>query len=79
MHLVYPLPASRPPPPTQKKKFLHNHCFQFLLGIVPREIEDDGHAKFWRVNKMHYGLCENGELRLSSTNFTYLNARACYF
>ena len=30
-------------------KILHNHCLQFLLGItvVPREIEDNGYAKFW--------------------------------
>ena len=29
-------------------KFLHNYCFQFILGItvVPREIEDNGYAKF---------------------------------
>ena len=29
-------------------RLLHNHCFQFLLGItvVPREIEDNGYAKF---------------------------------
>ena len=35
-----------PPPPT---KILHNHCFQFLLGVtvVPREIIDNGCAKFW--------------------------------
>ena len=44
-------------------KILRNHCFQFLLGIivVPREIEDNGYAKFWGVNKVHYGLCENSE------------------
>ena len=47
-----------------RPKILHNHCFQFLLGVavVPREIEDNGYAKFWRLNKVHYGLCENGEL-----------------
>ena len=56
-----------PPPPPQKKKQqinnLHNHCFQFLLGItvVPREIEDNGYAKLWGENKVHYGLCENGQ------------------
>ena len=32
----------------------------FLLDItvVPREIEDNGYAKFWRVKKVHYGLNE---------------------
>ena len=39
MRRVYPPP---PPPP----QILHNHCFQFLLGItvVRREIEDNGYA-----------------------------------
>ena len=41
MHLVLP-----PPPP---KKRLHNHCFQFLMGIidVPIEIEGNCYAKSW--------------------------------
>ena len=32
-----------PPPPAPHKKNLHNHCFQFLLGVtvVPREIQDN--------------------------------------
>ena len=47
-----------------------NHCSQFLLGITvaPREIEDSGYAFFFcmgggggGVDKVHYGLCENGE------------------
>ena len=39
------------------------HCFQFLLGVtvVPREIQDIGYTNHWRVNKVHYGPCENGE------------------
>ena len=43
-------------------KILHNHCFQFLQGItlIPREIKDNGYAKFWEVNKVS-GLSENGE------------------
>ena len=67
MQLIY-----RPPPPSQ---ILHNHCFQFLLGItvLPREIQDNGSANFFffvggggggggaRANKVHYGLCEDGE------------------
>ena len=34
-----------------------------ILGItvVPREIQNNSYAKFWGVNKVHYGLCENGE------------------
>ena len=41
----------------------HNHCFQFLLAItvVPRRIQYNGYAKFWGVNKVHYGLCEKVE------------------
>ena len=45
-------------------KILYNHCFQLFFSgvlVVPREIEDKGYAKFWGVNKQHYGLCENGE------------------
>ena len=44
-------------------KILHNHCFQVLLGItvVPREIKDNGSAKFWGINKVLYSLCENGK------------------
>ena len=30
-------------------KILHKHCFQLLLGLfkLPRETEDNGHAKCW--------------------------------
>ena len=64
--------------------------FQFLLGItvVPRESKTTimqnlgggvrgGGGGGRLVNKVHYGLCENGELSLSSINFTYPNSRAC--
>ena len=49
--------------PCLPSKILHNYCFQYLLGItvVPRKIKDSGYAKFWGVNKVHFGLCENGE------------------
>ena len=52
-------------------KILHNHILFpiiFILGItvVPREIGDEGYAKFWGVNKVNYGLCENGELKKNS-------------
>ena len=46
MHVVSLLP-----PPPQKKYIyiLLDHCFQFLQGttVIPREIEDNGYAKFW--------------------------------
>ena len=41
---------------------LNEPLFPILLGItvVPREIENNGFAKFG-VNKVRYGLCENGQ------------------
>ena len=47
-------------------QILHNHCFQFPLGItvIPREIEDNAYAKFWGVHRVHYGLGENGQYQL---------------
>ena len=61
-------------------KILHIHCFQFLLGItvVPREIQDDDYAKLWGVNKMHYGLCANGEYSLlRDVSPTSLSSEKC--
>ena len=42
---------------------LNEPLFPILLGItvVPREIENNGFAKFGGVNKARYGLCENGQ------------------
>ena len=55
MHLINPPPA---PPKKKKKKEkekLHDPCFQFLLGItvVPREIQDNGYAKFFFVKMVN--------------------------
>ena len=61
--------------PCLPARLLHNHCCQFLLGItiVPREIEDNGYAKFWEVNKVHYGLCEIGECgRQTMRHFSWI-------
>ena len=42
----------------------HNHCLGFILGrlLYPEEIGNNSYAKFWEVNKMHFGLYENGEV-----------------
>ena len=46
--------------PCLPPKILHNHCLRFLLGR-PRNWKKKL-CKFWKVNKVHYGLCDNGEL-----------------
>ena len=52
LHVNHNAPYSTP-------QILHNLCFSILLGItvVPREIENHAYAKFWGVNKVHYGIC----------------------
>ena len=46
-----------PPPPPKKKKLgqaLSSVSFRTIL-LYPEEIEYNGHAKFWGVNKVFYG------------------------
>ena len=31
------------------------------ITVIPGKIEDSGYSQFFGVNKVHYGLCENGE------------------
>ena len=40
--------------------------FVFRLGItaVPREIENSAYAKFSGANKVHFGRCASGDLRV---------------
>ena len=54
-HIDHNAPCLTPP-----LQILHEHCFQFSWVL---QIEDNGYAKILGVNKVHYGLCENGELR----------------
>lgn len=51
--------------PCLPRRILHNHCFQYLLGItvVPGQIEVKGYAELLGVNNVHLGLYENGEFR----------------
>ena len=37
-----------------------------MITVNPREIVDKGYAKVLGVNKMYYGLCENGKFEKSS-------------
>ena len=50
--------------PCSQSNILHNHCFQFLMGIsaVPREIEEIWEGGWGEANKVHYGLCGNGKM-----------------
>ena len=55
--------------PCLHRRVLHNHCFQYLLGItvVPGQIEDEGYAELLWVNNVHLGLYENGEFRTTGS------------
>lgn len=68
MHLVYP--------PNFYRTILSNFSWAGIT-VVPREIEDTGYAKFWAVNKVHYGLCANGkwEITQNVTKYFKLNER----
>ena len=37
-------------------------CPGYYSRPMPEETEDTGYTKFWGVNMVHCGLCENGEL-----------------
>ena len=51
-HTDQNVPCLSPPPPPQKK---HNHCFQFLPGSRPREMEDNGYANFLSCFFLFFG------------------------
>ena len=43
-------------------QILHEHCFQFLLGLimVPRENKNNAYAKFGGTKKEYYGIFRTG-------------------
>ena len=54
--------------PCLPPKILHNHCFQFLLGIAAREIEDWRQAyAFWSTRCIISGHRRHGEYQLCLT------------
>ena len=66
--------------PCLPTKILHNHCLRFLLGRLKYsgEIENNGYAKFWGVNEMYYGRCENGELQKEVLLVVYCPLKPSY-
>ena len=65
--------------PCLPPNILHNLWFSFLLGItaVPREIDNNAYAKFWRANKVHYGKCGSGVLDALSRCSRAATAKKC--
>ena len=65
--------------PCLPPNILHNLWFSFLLGItaVPREIDNNAYAKFWRANKVHYGKCGSGVLDALSRCSRAAAAKKC--
>ena len=57
-------------------QILHNHCFQFLLGLtmVPRENKSNAYSKFEETNKEYYGNFRSGLF-----SFDYGWDRALFF
>ena len=41
---------------------------------MTREKEDNGYAKFWSVNKVPYGLCENSEWLFFHRHLNHLSS-----
>ena len=59
MHLVY-----HPPSPLLKNKNCITIVFNFSWDGCDTQVKLEtmhAYVKFWWVNKVHYGLCENGE------------------
>ena len=61
MHLVYP-----PPPPKKKKKFAIVFELSWDDCNTQEKIGNNAYAKFWWINRLHYGLYENGEFSFSN-------------
>lgn len=73
LRLVYPFPRPLKKEKKRKNKTrnLHNHCLPFLLDDYPGEIENNGYVFFLffllgvggggEINRVHFGLWENGE------------------
>ena len=43
--------------------------------VVPREIQNNGYAEFWEVDRVHYGLCENDEWSHGALNSSHVSGK----
>ena len=62
-------------------QILHNHCFQFLLGLtmVPRENKNNAYSKFGETNKEYYGIFRSGLFRLRPGGWLLMLRHLCHF
>ena len=72
MHLVYPLP---PPPKKKKKKFCTAVVpnFSWALQSSQGKSKTKVMQNVWGMNKVHYGLCEDGEFPEETTDESKYN------
>lgn len=61
MHLAYPPPPSPLPATPDKKKCITNVFSFYRYNSRPTINQRQSYAKFGGLNKVYYGLCENGE------------------
>ena len=81
--IIHPVPP--PPPQPKKKNVLYDLCLWFLLGdslaVVPGEIEDNDHAKFWGGAGGRAGQtrCTMGDVQMANSLIsTYQIVRALW-
>ena len=72
-HKHHNAPCSPHSPPPPRHKFCIIIVFNFFwVSKLPQEIEHNGYIIFffggWEGGKVHYGLCENGELKYRDMN-----------
>ena len=51
--------------------------FSWILHSFQEKIEDNGLAKFWGINRVHCGLCENSEFSFSASVRGNLYGKSC--
>ena len=65
-HIDHNAPCVPPPPPAKKKKFAIVFELSWDDCNTQEKIGNNAYAKFWWINRLHYGLYENGEFSFSN-------------